>query len=102
MIQMPAASNFPSNLANILSKILDLTTYRHRLTAIIAPDIHLLCKVVINKETKKAMLRKQKLGINSNKCYDKNYIYYGRKLIVVWFLRNYEVKDVMNLKVAIA
>ena len=28
--------------------------------------------------------------------------YYGRKLIVVWFLSNYEVKDVMNLKVAIA
>ena len=48
------------------------------------------------------MLRKQKLSINSNKCYDENYIYYGKKLIVVWFLRNYEVKDVMNLKVAIA
>ena len=106
MIQMPVASNFPLNLANTLSKISDLTTYRHRLTAIIAPDIHLLCKVVINKETKKkAMLRKQKLSINSNKCYDKNYIRKknGRQLIVFWFLsfRNYEVKDVMNLKVAI-
>ena len=81
MTQMPVASNFPLNLANILSKISDLTTYRHLLTAIIAPDIHLLCKVVINKETKKAMLRKQKLSIISSKCYDKNYIHYGRKWI---------------------
>ena len=70
MTQMPVASNFPLNLANILSKISDLTTYRHRLTAIIAPDIHLLCKVVINKETKKAMLRKQKLSTNSNKFHN--------------------------------
>ena len=61
MTQMPVASNFPLNLANIMSKISDLTTYIHRLTAIIAPDIHLLCKVVINKETKKSHVKKTKM-----------------------------------------